>query len=87
MIVTASGRILTNAHVVNGADDIKVTLQDGTDYEAKVVGIDAKADLAVLQLEGQGPRAEAAPVRRLVGGCGSARSCSRSAIRSASARR
>jgi len=55
VIVTAGGRILTNAHVVNGADDIKVTVQDGTDYEAKVVGIDPKADLAVLQLKGKVP--------------------------------
>jgi len=55
VIVSAGGRILTNAHVVNGADDIKVTVQDGTEYEAKVVGIDAKADLAVLQLKGKVP--------------------------------
>ena len=55
VIVTAGGRILTNAHVVNGADDIKVTVQDGTDYEAKLVGIDPKADLAVLQLKGSVP--------------------------------
>jgi Do/DeqQ family serine protease len=55
VIVTASGRILTNAHVVSGADDIKVTVQDGTDYQAKVVGIDPKADLAVLQLQGKLP--------------------------------
>ena len=55
VIVTSGGRILTNAHVVNGADDIKVTVQDGTDYEAKVIGIDAKADLAVLQLKGKIP--------------------------------
>jgi len=55
VIVTAGGRILTNAHVVNGADDIKVAVQDGTEYEAKVVGIDPKADLAVLQLKGKLP--------------------------------
>ena len=55
VIVTSGGRILTNAHVVNGADDIKVTVQDGTDYEAKIVGIDPKADLAVLQLKGKVP--------------------------------
>src|ERR1043165_7845325 len=55
VIVTASGRILTNAHVVKDADDIKVTLHDGNDYEAKVVGVDPKADLAVIQLKGQVP--------------------------------
>jgi serine protease Do len=55
VIVTPSGRILTNAHVVKDADDIKVTLHDGNDYEAKVVGVDPKADLAVIQLKGNVP--------------------------------
>jgi serine protease Do len=55
VIVNSSGRILTNAHVVNGADDITVTLYDGTDFPAKVVGIDPKADLAVIQLQGKLP--------------------------------
>src|ERR1700749_1687374 len=55
VIVTANGRILTNAHVVKDADDIKVTLQDGNDYDAKVVGVDPKADLAGIQLKGNVP--------------------------------
>jgi len=55
VIVTASGRILTNAHVVKDADDIKVTLHDGNDYDAKVLGVDPKADLAVIQLKGNLP--------------------------------
>jgi serine protease Do len=55
VIVTESGRILTNAHVVKDADDIKVTLQDGNDYDAKIVGVDPKADLAVIQLKGRLP--------------------------------
>ncbi|HEY5936152.1 MAG TPA: trypsin-like peptidase domain-containing protein [Kofleriaceae bacterium] len=55
VIVTAQGRILTNAHVVNGADNIDVTLQDGTEWPAKIVGIDPKADLAVIQLQGKIP--------------------------------
>jgi serine protease Do len=55
VIATTSGRILTNAHVVKDADDITVTLHDGNDYEAKVVGVDPKADLAVLQLKGNLP--------------------------------
>jgi serine protease Do len=55
VIVTANGRILTNAHVVDGFDDIKVTLQDGSEYEAKVIGKDTKADLAVVQLKGSVP--------------------------------
>jgi Do/DeqQ family serine protease len=55
VIITANGRILTNAHVVKGADDISVTLQDGTELGAKVVGVDPHADLAVIQLEGTFP--------------------------------
>jgi serine protease Do len=55
VIVTASGRILTNAHVIKDADDIKVTLHDGNDYDAKVIGVDPKADLAVIQLKGSVP--------------------------------
>jgi Do/DeqQ family serine protease len=55
VVVTATGRILTNAHVVKDADDIKVTLHDGEDYDAKVVGVDPKADLAVIQLKGKLP--------------------------------
>src|SRR5215470_10290779 len=55
VIVTASGRILTNAHVVKDAHDIKVTLHDGNDYDAKVIGVDPKADLAVIQLKGTLP--------------------------------
>jgi len=55
VIVTASGRILTNAHVVNGADDIQVQLQDGTTLPAKVIGKDTHADLAVIQLQGHFP--------------------------------
>jgi Do/DeqQ family serine protease len=61
VIITASGRILTNAHVVNGADRITVTLQDGTDLPAKVVGKDTKADLAVIQLEGKMPALKPIP--------------------------
>ena len=55
VIVTAGGRILTNAHVVKDAEDIKVTLHDGNDYDVKIIGVDPKADLAVLQLKGNVP--------------------------------
>ncbi|MDQ3370462.1 MAG: trypsin-like peptidase domain-containing protein [Myxococcota bacterium] len=55
VIVTAGGRVLTNAHVIKGADGILVSLQDGTEHEAKVIGVDARADLAVLQLQGKLP--------------------------------
>ncbi len=55
VIVTASGRILTNSHVVDKATEIKVLLADGGEYAAKVVGKDPKADLAVIQLQGHFP--------------------------------
>ena len=61
VIVTANGRILTNAHVVNGAQDITVSLQDGTELKAKVVGKDTRADLAVLQLQGKFPALKPIP--------------------------
>ena len=52
MIATSNGEIITNNHVVEGATSISVaTLNHGT-YTAKVVGTDAKADVAVLQLTG-----------------------------------
>lgn len=44
------GHILTNAHVIEGADTIYVTLKDGRKFIAEVVGIDPRADLAVLQI-------------------------------------
>jgi Do/DeqQ family serine protease len=44
------GHILTNSHVVESADAIHVTLKDGRKYLAEVVGIDPRADLAVLQI-------------------------------------
>ncbi len=62
VIITAGGRILTNAHVVDGADDILVTLHDGSDITAKVVGIDKKADLAVIQLKGKIPALKPLPL-------------------------
>ncbi|HSD86692.1 MAG TPA: trypsin-like peptidase domain-containing protein [Kofleriaceae bacterium] len=61
VIVTANGRILTNAHVINGATNISVTLQDGTELKAKVIGKDPRADLAVLQLEGKFPALKPIP--------------------------
>src|SRR5690242_10632452 len=51
VIVDASkGYILTNNHVVEGADDVKVTLTDGKSYKAKVIGADPQTDLAVIQI-------------------------------------
>jgi serine protease Do len=51
VIVSTDGYILTNNHVVDGADDIAVTLSDDRTYDAKVVGTDAKTDLAVVKIQ------------------------------------
>jgi serine protease Do len=51
VIVSADGYILTNNHVVAGADTVKVSLNDGHEYSAKVVGTDEKTDLAVIKVD------------------------------------
>jgi serine protease Do len=50
-IVDGQGHVVTNSHVVDGADTVKVKLADDRDYRAKVVGKDARLDVAVLQIE------------------------------------
>ena len=51
VIVSASGYILTNNHVVDGADEIEVVLNDSRHAVAKVIGTDPDSDLAVLKIE------------------------------------
>src|SRR5437899_6394673 len=53
VIVTKDGYILTNNHVVDGADELKVSLQDGRDFMAKVIGRDPKSDIAVIKIDGK----------------------------------
>ncbi len=50
IINAAKGYVITNNHVVNGADKIKVQLNDGREFDAKLVGRDEQTDLALLQL-------------------------------------
>ncbi|MCZ6718555.1 MAG: trypsin-like peptidase domain-containing protein [Gammaproteobacteria bacterium] len=50
VIIDNEGYILTNVHVIEGADEIKVTLNDGRQAEAIIVGTDPESDLAVLQI-------------------------------------
>ena len=50
-ILTADGYIATNCHVVNNATSVQVTLNDGTTYDAQVVGSDADYDIAVLKVD------------------------------------
>lgn len=54
VIFDAEGLLLTNAHVVEGADTLRVELTDGRSVAAKVVGKDRLTDLAVVRLEGKG---------------------------------
>ena len=49
-IIDSSGIIVTNNHVIDGADEITVTLQDNTSLKAKLLGRDERVDLAVLQV-------------------------------------
>jgi serine protease Do len=51
VIISGDGYILTNNHVVDGATDVKVTLPDRREFKARVVGTDAKTDIAVLKIE------------------------------------
>ncbi len=51
VIVSPNGYILTNFHVIEAADEIQVSLNDGKTYKARVIGSDPESDLAVLQIK------------------------------------
>jgi serine protease Do len=51
-IISADGFVLTNAHVVDGADDVYVTLTDKREFKAKIIGVDKRTDVAVVKIEG-----------------------------------
>ncbi len=54
VIVSADGLILTNAHVVKDADEIKVNLSDKRSFDAKVIGVDPESDIAVIKIGAKG---------------------------------
>ena len=54
-IIDPSGYIVTNNHVIEGAEEITVRMQDNTEYKAKLIGHDPKTDLALLKIEAPSP--------------------------------
>lgn len=54
VIISEDGYIVTNNHVVEGANKITVTMRDGTQYEGTLVGTDSRTDIAVVKVEGSG---------------------------------
>lgn len=57
VIISEDGYIVTNNHVIDGAEKITVTTKDGTAYEAKLVGTDSETDVALLKVEATGLKA------------------------------
>ena len=51
--ISADGYAVTNNHVVDGADKVEVTMDDGKSYIAKVIGADARTDIALIKVEGR----------------------------------
>lgn len=53
VIISQDGYIVTNNHVVEGADEIEVTLNDNHSYKGRIIGTDASTDLALVKIEGK----------------------------------
>jgi serine protease Do len=53
-ILSADGYVLTNAHVVDGASEVLVTLVDKREFKAKIIGADERTDVALLKIEASG---------------------------------
>ncbi len=65
-ILTSDGYVMTNAHVVEGADEVLVTLTDKREFKAKIVGSDKRTDVAVVKIEATGlPAVKVGDVGRL----------------------
>lgn len=65
-IFTTDGFIMTNAHVVEGADEVLVTLTDKREFKAKIIGTDKRSDVAVVKIEASGlPAVKVGDVNRL----------------------
>jgi serine protease Do len=65
-ILSADGYVMTNAHVVDGADEVIVTLTDKREFKAKIIGADKRSDVAVVKIEATGlPPVKIGDVSRL----------------------
>ena len=53
VIISTDGYIVTNNHVVDGADELTVTLNDNKEYSARIIGADATTDLALIKIDGK----------------------------------
>lgn len=53
VIISSDGYIVTNNHVVNGADELTVTLNDNREYSARIIGTDPQTDLALIKINGK----------------------------------
>jgi serine protease Do len=65
-ILTSDGLVMTNAHVVEGADEVLVTLTDKREFKAKIIGADKRSDVAVVKIEAAGlPAVKIGDISRL----------------------
>ena len=65
-ILSADGYIMTNAHVIDGADEVMVTLPDQREFKARIVGADKRTDVAVVKIQATGlPAVKVGDVNRL----------------------
>ena len=60
VVIREEGYLLTNRHVVDGADKIKVRFKDGSEFDAEVRGVDEKSDMAVIKIDPKGKKLVAA---------------------------
>ena len=65
-VLTADGYVMTNAHVVDGADELLVTLTDKREFKAKIIGADKRSDVALIKIDATGlPTVRIGDVNRL----------------------
>ncbi|MDP8964534.1 MAG: trypsin-like peptidase domain-containing protein [Cyanobacteriota bacterium] len=68
-IISSDGRLITNAHVISGAESVKVTLKDGRTFDGRVVGVDSVTDVAVVKINANNlPTARLGMAEKLIPG-------------------